>query len=530
MHRNADQNTAHVPRQAAPLQSRPHRYLHRLLTLAAGSCILLSTASLAQPVNGNGNATSANSHAATLPAPVAAALRAANIPLAAVAAQVQEIGAAQALLALNTSRAMNPASTMKLVTTFAGLDMLGPTFSWKTDVSIDGTLANGVLDGNLVFKGRGDPKLTIENLWLLAKRLRERGVRDIRGDLVLDRSAFEAVSFDAGRFDNDPTRPYNVGPDALLVNFKAVRFTFVPDAASGKANVIAEPRLAQLEVAPNVRLSDEACGDWRARLKADFQSANGGGVRAVFAGTYPASCADKTWNVALFTPNAFFDGVFRSLWTEMGGTLQGKVREAVVPAGARLLTTHESPPLSDVVRDINKFSNNVMARQLFLTLGLEKAGAEKTGQPARAELSAEAVRAWLADKRIELPDLVMDNGSGLSRTERITAAGMGRLLQAIYASSLMPEMMSSLPIVALDGTMRRRFKSEELAGQAHIKTGSLSDVRAIAGYVLAASGKRYAVVFFVNHGNAAQSQPAQDALLRWVHALGARGTGTTVER
>ena len=521
MNRHLASHTAHVPRQVAPLQSRPHRYLHRLLSLAAGSCILLSTASLAQPVNGN---------AATLPAPVAAALRAANIPLTAVAAQVQEIGTAQALLALNTSRAMNPASTMKLVTTFAGLDMLGPTFSWKTDVSIDGTLANGVLDGNLVFKGRGDARLTVEHFWMLLKHLRERGVRDIRGDLVLDRSAFEAVSFDAGRFDNDPTRPYNVGPDALLVNFKAVRFTFVPDAASGKANVIAEPRLAQLEVAPNVRLSDEACGDWRARLKADFQSVNGGGVRAVFAGSYPASCADKTWNVALFTPNAFFEGVFRSLWTEMGGTLQGKVREAVVPPSARLLTTHESPPLSDLVRDINKFSNNVMARQLFLTLGMEKAGAEKTGQPARAELSAEAVRAWLTDKRIDLPELVMDNGSGLSRTERITAAGMTRLLQAIYASSLMPEMMSSLPIVALDGTMRRRFKSEELAGQAHIKTGSLSDVRAIAGYVLAASGKRYAVVFFVNHGNAAQSQPAQDALLRWVHALGARGTGTTVER
>ena len=352
--------------------------------------MLLATGSMAQTAIGGGNG--ANGTASLLPAPVAAALRAANIPLTAVSAQVQEIGAAQPLLALNSSRAMNPASTMKLVTTFAGLDILGPTFAWKTEVWTDGTLVNGVLDGNLIFKGRGDPRLTVENFWMLLKHLRERGVRDIRGDLVLDRSAFEPVSFDAGRFDNDPTRPYNVGPDALLVNFKAVRFTFVPDPFSGRANVIAEPRLAQLEVAPNVRLSDEACGDWRARLKADFQAVNGAGVRAVFAGSYPASCADKTWNVALFTPNAFFDGVFRSLWTEMGGSLQGKVRDAMVPANARLLYTHESPPLSDVVRDINKFSNNVMARQLFLTIG-----AEKTGQPARAD------RSWLADKRFELP-------------------------------------------------------------------------------------------------------------------------------
>jgi D-alanyl-D-alanine carboxypeptidase/D-alanyl-D-alanine-endopeptidase (penicillin-binding protein 4) len=503
------------------LAQRTNRRGFRQLLAAALVCaMLLATGSMAQTTNGGGNGNGANGTASSLPAPMAAALRAANIPLTAVSAQVQEIGAAQPLLALNSTRAMNPASTMKLVTTFAGLDMLGPTFAWKTEVWTDGTLVNGVLDGNLIFKGRGDPRLTIENFWMLLKHLRERGVRDIRGDLVLDRSAFEPVSFDAGRFDNDPTRPYNVGPDALLVNFKAVRFTFVPDPVSGKANVIAEPRLAQLEVAPNVRLSDEACGDWHARLKADFQSVNGAGVRAVFAGSYPASCVDKTWNVALFTPNAFFDGVFRSLWTETGGSLQGKVRDAMVPANARLLYTHESPPLSDVVRDINKFSNNVMARQLFLTIG-----AEKTGQPARADLSTDAVRSWLADKRIELPELVLDNGSGLSRTERITAAGMGRLLQAIYGSSLMPEMMSSLPIVALDGTMRRRFKSEELAGQAHIKTGSLSDVRAIAGYVLAASGKRYAVVFFVNHSNAAQSQPAQDALLRWVHALGARSAG-----
>jgi D-alanyl-D-alanine carboxypeptidase/D-alanyl-D-alanine-endopeptidase (penicillin-binding protein 4) len=441
--------------------------------------------------------------------------------------EVQELGAASPHLAVNSNHPFNPASTMKLVTTFAAMELLGPTYTWKTEVWADGPLNNGVLDGNLVIRGRGDPKLNLENLWLLAKHVRERGVREIHGDLVLDRSAFESAAFDPGAFDNDPTRPYNVGPDALLANLKVVRFTFVPDAASGRAAVIAEPRLAQMDVAANVRLSGEACSaDWDDRIKPEFQTAAAGGVRVVFGGSYAAACGEKTWNASVLSPNAYFEGLFRALWGEVGGTLQGRVRDGMVPAGARLVYTHESPPLAEVVRDINKFSNNVMARQVFLGIGLEKAGLEKTatgpdkpGPAASTRLSTDAVNAWLAERHLDLPGLVLDNGSGLSRSERITAAGMGRLLQAIYASSVMPEMLASLPIVALDGTMRRRFRDEQLAGQAHIKTGTLSDARAIAGYVFASSGRRYSVVFIVNGPNASQSRTAQDALLRWVYGL-----------
>jgi len=427
---------------------------------------------------------------------------------------VQELGSALPHLAVNVAKPMNPASTMKLVTTFAAMELLGPTYTWKTEVWADGPITNGILDGSLIIRGRGDPKLNLENLWLLARHVRDRGVREVRGDLLLDRSPFEPITFDPGAFDNDPTRPYNVGPDALLANLKVVRFTFVPDAATGRAAVIPEPRLAQMDVAASVRLSGEPCGgDWEDRLRTDFQYIIGG-VRVAFGGSYPAACGEKTWNASLLSANAYFEGLFRALWTELGGTLQGRVRDGTVPSGARLVFTHESPPLTEVVRDVNKFSNNVMARQVFLTIGLER-----SGQPASTKLSTDAINAWLAERKLELPDLVLDNGSGLSRAERITAAGMGRLLQAIYASSVMPEIMSSLPIVALDGTMRRRFRDEQLAGQAHIKTGTLSDVRAIAGYVFAASGRRYAVVFMVNGASASQSRAAQDALLRWVYGL-----------
>ena len=207
--------------------------------------------------------------------------------------------------------------------------------------------------------------------------------------------------------------------------------------------------------------------------------------------------------------------VIRQLWADAGGTLAGDVRDGVVPAGAKLLYEAESESLAEMARDINKFSNNVMARQLFLTLS-----AETLKLPGQAERSARAVKTWLAEKKIGGDELVMENGSGLSRIERASAGMLGRLLVAAYRSPVMPEFMSSMPLVAYDGTMRRRLKTRDIAGQAHIKTGSLNDVRAIGGYVLAASGKRYAVIFIVNHGNAGGAQAAQDALLQWVYAEG----------
>jgi D-alanyl-D-alanine carboxypeptidase/D-alanyl-D-alanine-endopeptidase (penicillin-binding protein 4) len=210
-------------------------------------------------------------------------------------------------------------------------------------------------------------------------------------------------------------------------------------------------------------------------------------------------------------------GVFLQLWAELGGTLTGGVRDGTVPADARAVAVSPSPTLAEAVRDINKFSNNVMARQLFLTLGME-AGR----RPASADDADAAIRSWLDARGLGIPELVLENGSGLSRRERISAEGLGRVLQAAWRSSVMPELMASLPVTATDGTMRKRLKQNGVAGQAHIKTGSLEGVRSIAGYVLDKSGRRWIVVFFVNHAHAGAAQPAQDALLEWVYA--GRGT------
>ena len=453
-----------------------------------------------------------------LPAPVAQALKGAGIPVAATAVWVREVDAARPLVAVNPRAALNPASTMKLVTTYAALDLLGPAYVWKTEAFATGTLADGVLTGDLHLRGGGDPKLTYDQFERLLRQIRARGIREIRGDLVLDRGAFAINGADPGRFDAQPMRPYNVAPDALLLNFKAVTLQLVPDPEQKALIVSMEPAPSNLDLINKITLGNgnghgngNGCGDWKERLRADTFS-HGSSTRLVLTGVFPQSCGEQRWNIAVQEHPQYVLGVFLQLWAELGGSLTGGVREGAVPADARAVGVLPSPTLAEVVRDINKFSNNVMARQLFLTLGME-AGR----RPASAEDADAAVRAWLDARGLSMPELVLENGSGLSRRERISAEGLGRLLQAAWRSAVMPELMASLPVTATDGTMKKRLKQNGVAGQAHIKTGSLEGVRSIAGYVLDKSGRRWIVVFFVNHANAGGAQAAQDALLQWVY-------------
>ena len=429
-----------------------------------------------------------------------------------MAVLVQETGASRALLSINPGAALNPASVMKLVTTYAALELLGPAYRWKTEAYAVAPVREGVLEGDLLLKGYGDPKLDLEAFWILLRALRGKGLREIRGDLLLDRSHFDRVQGDPGRFDGDALRPYNVLPDALLVNYKSLRFAFAPDLERDAVRLYVEPRPPALEVVNMLKLAEGACPEgsaFREMLKPTFEPAR---QRAVFAGQYRNSCGEKDLNVALLEPNDHVAGMMRQLWAETGGTWSGAAREGQVPPGARLLHAMESAPLAEIVRDTNKFSNNVMARHLFLTLGAESAGAPGSGQKAFT-----AIKTWLAAKGIAAPELVMENGSGLSRIERITVANLAALLQAAWRSAVMPEFIASLPVVAVDGTMRRRLKGDGIAGQAHIKTGLLTDTRAMAGYVLDRSGRRHVVVMIVNHPGAHEAQPAMDALLRWVY-------------
>jgi len=446
-----------------------------------------------------------------LPPQVEQALAAARIAQSGVAVFVQEVGASRPTLQLNENVSMNPASVMKLVTTYAALELLGPAYRWRTAVYLEGTLNEGVLEGNLVLKGGGDPRLTLESFWLLLRALRDKGLREIRGDLVLDRSRFERRQGKPGDFDGDSFRPYNVLPDALLVNYRSLRFSFLPSPESGTVRVSVQPRPPALDVVNVLRLSEGPCPEGRAfrdLLQPTFEPAR---PRVIFSGRYPASCGEKEMHVALLEPNDHVAGMVHQLWGEIGGAWSGAVREGLAPAGTPF-HVQESAPLGELVRDANKLSNNVVARHIFLAL----AGGPGA-PPASAPRAAEAVRAWLARKGLAAPELVLENGSGLSRAERISAATLAALLQFAWQSHVMPEFLSSLPIVALDGTMRRRLKDSGVAGQAHVKTGLLADARSMAGYVLDRGGRRMVVVMMVNHPGAHQAQEAMDALLRWAY-------------
>jgi serine-type D-Ala-D-Ala carboxypeptidase/endopeptidase (penicillin-binding protein 4) len=446
-----------------------------------------------------------------LPRTVLDALAAAGVPSSAVAVKVEPADGGPAVLSHLEREAFNPASVMKLVTSYAALDLLGPAFTFRTDVLLAGELRDGVLAGDLVLRGGGDPKLTYERMWRMAHRLRARGLREIRGDVVVDRRYFAPLEAQPRAFDAEPRRAYNVAPDALLVNFGAVDFTFVP--AGEAVRVLAEPDLPNVQVTSRIHAVPGPCGAWRHGLQYDIQ-ATGLLATVAFSGEYPQECGERAWPLAVFDDARFFESVFRWVWSEAGGRLTGKVREGPTPADARLFDREDSEPLASLIRDMNKFSNNVMARHLFLALS-----AERTAGNGSAAESARIVRQWLAGKGIDAPELVLENGSGLSRDERVSAATLAALLKSAWASGSMPELAASLPIFAVDGTLQGR-PGITSAGRAHLKGGTLTGVQSLAGYVLDRSGRRWIVVMLVNHRNANAAERAFDALVEWVSGRG----------
>ena len=452
---------------------------------------------------------------AALPRDVGRAFLDARVPLNHVGIIVQETTRARPLFAHDADRPRNPASVMKLVTTFAALDMLGPGFRWRTEAYLDGPLVNGELHGDLILKGYGDPKITIEQWQSFMAQLRNNGLVSIDGDLALDRSRFALAPHDPAAFDREPQKPYNVGPDALLVNFKALHLTFAPDAEGSRVVVRVEPALKSVSVGPLPALPGETCNDWQQRAAPSVDDRGDHGAIS-FAGGYPIACGERDWWIAMLDHPHYVRDMFETYFREAGGRFSGNVKERRAPAEARPFAVLESPPLQEIVRDVNKLSNNVMARQIFLTLA-----ASQSAPPATPARAAEAIKRWLASRKLSMPGLVLENGSGLSRQERMSAASFNRLLLAANASDVRDEFASSLAVAAVDGTVERRFRNGTVAGQALLKTGTLEGVRALAGYVNDPSGRRFTVVAIVNDRNAARAGPALDYLVQWVYRNGA---------
>jgi len=447
-----------------------------------------------------------------LPPEVERVLAQQHIPGTSLSVLVKEVGRDEPLLSYNSTVPRNPASTMKVVTTYSALEVLGPAYTWRTRAYATGPIHDQVLEGDLVLVGGGDPYMTAERWWGFVNGLRQAGIQRVTGDVIIDNSYFAPQGDDRGAFDNKPLSTYNVLPDALLVNFQTVTFSLFPDLAAGVLRASAYPWPANLTVDSTARLDKGSCRRGAAGVGVSTPD-GAAGNRIVFTGRYASGCGTMSFTRAVMRAPEYAFGTFKAFWLESGGKLDGGWRIGVVPPGAKLLHSQDSLSLAEIIRLVNKFSSNTMARQLLLTLG-----AEKAGRPGTTGNGRKVITDFLATQGISIPDLVLDNGSGLSREERISAAGLADVLLAAWRSQYMPEFAASLPLSATDGTLRNRFRSPEMQGRLRMKTGTLEGVSALAGYVSAASGRTFVAVIIVNHPRAGTGggQALQAALVQWV--------------
>jgi D-alanyl-D-alanine carboxypeptidase/D-alanyl-D-alanine-endopeptidase (penicillin-binding protein 4) len=458
-----------------------------------------------------GAAGAQESGTATLPAAARRALAAYGLTGAGLSVYVQELGADRPLLEYNADVPRNPASTQKLLTTFAALEILGPAYTWQTELYALGKRSGERLEGDLLVKGYGDPNLTTERVWLLLRGLQRQGVRHVAGDLVIDDSYFAPEPGDPGDFDGQRFRTYNALPYALLTNFHAVDFIVRPDRSNGSVFVRTDPPVPNLLIDNSVKLTNGRCEGALDIAMRPLEDAPSSGVRLV--GSMPRSCGEYSFASTVMDAPSFAYGVLRGVWEEMGGTIDGGMRIGVAPDNARPVFSLESPPLGIVVRAINKYSNNVMARQLLISIG-----AERYGPPGTEAKGIAAVHEWLTRRGIEMPELVLENGAGLSREARVTARGLAAMLIAASSSPFEAELISSMPLAAMDGTLRRRFHEAGMAGRLHMKTGRLDNVSALAGYILSQSGRRFVYVSLHNDRGVhlGAGSAVQNALVRWV--------------
>jgi len=472
------------------------------LALTAVSCWLFAGASAAFANAG-------------LPASLESVATQANIDPGSFALIVHPIGGSEPLVSHNGDKPLNPASAIKAATAWAALEKFGPAHQWTTEVFADGEISDETLTGDLVIRGDGDPFLVIEDLWRLLRQVRYKGVRTITGDLVIDDSKFATDPTDPGSFDEQPHRLYNVIPTATLVNFNAIEFVLKPNSQKGLADVHIFPPLENLRVESQVKLSKRKCKGTSPKIVMSYPNHD---VRnhIVFTGSLPSACKRYRLNRTAMTAAQYLYGLFQFVWSQWNGELRGQVRAGAVRSGLKPLVQWRSKPLGELVRPLNKWSNNVMARTLTLNLGatLKPIGATKTdGQDVmmglfeRAKLPVDGVR--------------IDNGSGLSRDVRATGNFFSALLRRAWAQPTMPEFVSSLSIAGKDGTTKRRYRHSGFSGQMHLKTGQIDDVVSVVGYVQAKSGKRYAAVFIANQRaiHRGRGHKLRDAVLNWLFNL-----------
>ncbi|HPY38950.1 MAG TPA: D-alanyl-D-alanine carboxypeptidase/D-alanyl-D-alanine-endopeptidase [Thiolinea sp.] len=399
-----------------------------------------------------------------LPDQVVGTLRASGVSEAGMGTYVRLANGSQpALLTANADNPQSPASTMKLVTTYAALGVLGPDYRWPTEIYTNGNVTGGTLYGDVIIRGYGNPQFAENDFRQMLQALRARGINSIKGNLVADTGFFNVPYQDPGAFDGNAGAAYNAQPEAILYQERGSCYEFTD--LKGKIQKVCPilPSNAQ---------------------------------------------ARQALNVNLF-------GSFWKMWVgEMGGQMQGTFARGGTPQNAQLVYTHRSRPLREIIMEVNKDSNNVMARQILLSVG-----AKQLGAPGTPQKGAQAIGQWLESRGLAFPELRLENGSGLSRIEQITPRHMGEMLVDAYNSPYREDLLNSMAVLGVDGTLKNRMKNSSLAGRGRFKTGTLRDVRALAGYLQASDGQMYVISILHNDPRARASvRAAHDDLVEWVYA------------
>lgn len=408
-----------------------------------------------------------------------------------------------------SSQLVNPASVAKVFTTGLALQKLESTYRFKTGFHANAEPSDGVLIGPLYIKGSGDPAFLSSDLWTSLRQIRTKGVDVINGPVVLDDSAFTEQLPSLGlaeedAFDDAPHRAYHAQPDALLLNFGAMSI----DLKINENTVLVVPEEAPKDWAfvSEINLTGGGCGAWKNGMSVDFSKV-GHNVVVTVKGNYPRRCGQSRLPIRVPEQDWLWESWVKEIWLQLGGKFAGpqggKVVKGVTPANTIALYTHYGKPLGDLIKQINKWSSNVMARHLELAVA---------GTPEAFNMQ---LKDWLKQQGISSGDWFFENGSGLSRSTRIDAKGLAEYLRNMAARSDFPDFLASFPRAGVDGTLHRRVNNVD--GFAYLKTGSLSGVRSLGGYLKDREGQLWAVGVLVKSPRAYDSWPPMESLLEFLY-------------
>ncbi len=400
---------------------------------------------------------------------------------------VADVDSGDLLFEHNADEPFNPASVTKVVTTVVALKVLGPSYGFTTDVLRAGNLEGGVVSGDLVVRGKGDPSLTLERVWRLASLVRVAGVREVRGDLVIDDGYFDAERTGSGYDEFDADRAYAAPLGAVSATWNSIAIVVRPGGTPGlPVDVALDPPTGF------VRLENRATTSRKGHRRRLALATD----RRTFtlSGTYPVGAPEKVYYRPIDDPPAYFGALLRENLAKEGVTIHGTVRQGTTPAGAIPLVTHESEPLGTIVRGLNKLSNNFTAEQL-----LKAVGAERYGTPGTRQKGLDAVAEFLGGLGIPAGSYSLRNGSGLARDHRLSPRLFLRVLQAAYDDfSVRGDFLASLGIAGRDGTMSHRMVGLAGAGKVRGKTGTVDGSTCLAGYAHAANGRTLAFAVLMN--------------------------------